>query len=179
MVKVRHSEARCVSSARRDLCGGEEQSSSTATIRVGRNGEEWLPSSNSIPPPWIVWLGVPFKMPVSRGARIVSRKPLAHSVADTVVEGAAFCRRQRNPVPPEEVFSLRRLWQNRRLHAKIRRGVPLQSGPWRKLSPSTSTTTTAQLGPLHGQKMLTKSWPSSTASTRERSRLPVGRTSDP
>jgi hypothetical protein len=85
---------------------------------VGRNGEEWLPSSNSIPPPWIVWLGVPFKMPVSRGARIVSRKPLAHSVADTVVEGAAFCRRQRNPVPPDEVFSLRRLWQNRRPHAK-------------------------------------------------------------
>jgi hypothetical protein len=163
MVKVRHSEARCVSSARRDLCGGEEQSSSTATIRAGRNGEGWLPSSNSIPPPWIVWLGVPFKMPVSRGARIVSREPLAHSVADTVVEGAAFCHRQRNPVPPDDVFRLRRLWRNRRPHAKSG-GASTAVWPGRRLSPGTSTTTTAQLGPLHGRKMLTKSWPSSTAS---------------
>jgi hypothetical protein len=46
------------------------------------------------------------QLSVSRGARIVSRKPLAHSVVDTVVEGAAFCRRQRNPVPLDDVFSL-------------------------------------------------------------------------
>jgi hypothetical protein len=58
------------------------------------------------------------QLPVSRGAWIVSRKPLAHSVADTVVEGAAFCRRQRNPVPLDDVLSFRRLWRNRRPHAK-------------------------------------------------------------
>ena len=46
------------------------------------------------------------QLPVLRGAGIVSRKPLVHSAAHIVVERPAFCRRQRGPIPLDDVFGL-------------------------------------------------------------------------